>query len=138
MLSIGELSRRTGVKIPTIRYYEQMGLISPPERSAGNQRRYSSAEQDRLSFIKHARDLGLKIEDIRELLALAASPDQPCAGANRIAANHLTSIRERIRQLKRLEAELARMAIGCQGAKIKDCYVIESLANHELCSHGHR
>lgn len=136
MLSIGELSKRTRVKIPTIRYYEQMGLISAPERTAGNQRRYSKTELSRLSFIKHARDLGLKIEDIRELLTLSATPDMPCAEANHIAANHLGAIRTRIAQLQRLEAELARMAT-CHADNIKDCYVIESLSNHGLCAENH-
>jgi len=136
MLSIGELSKRTRVKIPTIRYYEQMGLISAPERSAGNQRRYSTTELSRLSFIKHARDLGLKIEDIRELLTLSAQPEMPCAEANRIAANHLGAIRARIAQLQRLEAELARMAT-CHADNIENCYVIESLSNHALCADNH-
>ena len=136
MLSIGELSRKTGVKIPTIRYYEQMSLISAPERSAGNQRRYSKSELSRLSFIKHARDLGLTIEDIRELLTLSAQPDMPCAEANHIAANHLASIRTRIAQLQSLEAELARMAT-CNADNIKNCYVIESLSNHALCADNH-
>ena len=79
MLTIGELSRRTGVKIPTIRYYEQMGLMAAAERSEGNQRRYGAEERDRLSFIRHARDLGLTIEAIRELIELSAHPDRPCA-----------------------------------------------------------
>ena len=136
MLSIGELSRQTGVKIPTIRYYEQMGLICAPERSAGNQRRYSRTELSRLSFIKHARDLGLTIEDIRELLTLSAHPEMPCAEANRIAANHLGAIRERIAQLQRLEAELARMST-CNAENIENCYVIESLSNHALCADSH-
>ncbi len=136
MLSIGALSRETGVKIPTIRYYEQMGLISAPERSAGNQRRYSKSGLSRLSFIKHARDLGLSIEDIRELLTLSAQPDMPCAEANRIAANHLESIRTRIAQLQSLEAELARMAT-CTAENIENCYVIESLSNHALCADNH-
>ncbi|MGO4835845.1 MerR family transcriptional regulator, partial [Rhizobiaceae sp. 2RAB30] len=70
MFTIGDLSRKTGVKVPTIRYYEQMGLMAQAERSEGNQRRYGAAERDRLSFIKHARDLGLTIESIRELLDL--------------------------------------------------------------------
>ena len=58
MFSIGDLSRRTGVKVPTIRYYEQMGLVAAPERSEGNQRRYSRQELERLAFIRHARDGG--------------------------------------------------------------------------------
>jgi len=137
MLSIGELSRKTGVKVLTIRYYEQMHLINAPERTEGNQRRYSTTERNRLSFIKHARDLGLKIDDIRELLTLSAHPEQPCAGANQIAANHLASIRNRISQLQRLEAELARMAEGCDADCIENCYVIESLSNHALCTDSH-
>lgn len=136
MLSIGELSKHARVKIPTIRYYEQMGLISAPERSEGNQRRYSKTELNRLSFIKHARDLGVKIDDIRELLSLSAHPEMPCAEANHIAASHLGSIRARIAQLQSLEAELARMAT-CHADNIKECYVIESLSNHGLCADNH-
>ena len=137
MLSIGELSRETGVKVPTIRYYEQMGLITAPERSAGNQRRYSRAELERLAFIRHGRDLGLSIEDIRELLELSAIPDQTCAQANKIAADHLAVIREKILRLQKLEKELARIATGCKGHTIGECYVIESLSNHGLCADGH-
>ncbi|MEO1918256.1 MAG: helix-turn-helix domain-containing protein [Paracoccaceae bacterium] len=114
MLSIGELSRKTGVKIPTIRYYEQMGLVDAPERSAGNQRRYSTRELERLTFIKHARDLGLKIDAIKELLELSAHPKQPCANANRIAATHLGAIKAQIAQLQRLESELERITSGCK------------------------
>ena len=137
MLSIGELSRKTGVKVPTIRYYEQTGLLAAPERSTGNQRRYSTAELDRLAFIKHARDLGLGIGDIRELLDLSAHPDRPCTDANRIAANHLATIRDKIARLQQLEAELDRIANGCHGERIENCYVIESLSNHALCKNTH-
>jgi len=137
MLSIGVLSRRTGVKVPTIRYYEQMGLISAPERSEGNQRRYSLQELDRLSFIKHARDLGLPIDDIRELLELSAHPELPCADADRIANEHLASVKKRISQLKRLEAELQRIATSCNADSIGDCYVIRSLSDHLLCEDEH-
>lgn len=137
MLSIGDLSRRTGVKIPTIRYYEQMGLIEPPERSEGNQRRYSRRELERLSFIRHARDLGLNIEAIRELIELSAHPEQPCAHADRIAEEQLQAVREKIAKLQRLETELERIATHCHGDQIKDCYVIRALANHELCDSEH-
>lgn len=137
MLSIGELSRKTGVKVPTIRYYEQMKLVAAPARSEGNQRRYSTVELERLTFIKHARDLGLKIDAIRELLDLSAHPEQPCTDANRIAKDHLISTRERIVQLQRLEAELMRITEGCPGDSIKDCYVIQSLSNHNLCDNPH-
>ena len=137
MLTIGDLSRRTGVKVPTIRYYEQMGLLPPAERSEGNQRRYGREERARLSFIKHARDLGLTIESIRELLDLNAHPEKPCEQADRIAAEQLKSVREKIEKLKRLEHELERISTSCKGDHVRDCYVIRSLANHDLCDSEH-
>lgn len=137
MLTIGDLSRRTGVKVPTIRYYEQMGLIEPAERSEGNQRRYSRHERERLSFIKHARDLGLRIESIKELLALSAHPERPCEQADRIASEQLVAVRDKIEKLRRLESELERIATCCTGEHVKDCYVIQALANHNLCEGEH-
>jgi DNA-binding transcriptional MerR regulator len=128
MLSIGELSRKTGVKIPTIRYYEQMGLVAAPERSEGNQRRYTSTELNRLQFIKQARDLGFKIDAIRELLELSAHPDQPCANANRIAESHLEAVKLQIAKLQSLKAELKRITSGCKNGAIEECYVIEALS----------
>jgi len=136
MFSIGELSRRAGVKIPTIRYYEQSGLLDIPERSQGNQRRYSAEDLQRLSFIRHSRELGFSIADVRELLKLSLMPDQPCADADAIVARHLQEVRERLRKLKRLEKELKRMA-RCGFDSIADCTVIETLADHELCIGTH-
>ena len=137
MLSIGQMSLRTGVKIPTIRYYEQMGLINAPLRSSGNQRRYSKDELERLSFIKHARDLGLPIEAIAELLQLSSQPEQPCEDADKIAKQHLEVISERIRKLKKLEKELKRISSNCNGENIKECYVIRALVDHKLCNEEH-
>lgn len=137
MLTIGDLSKTTGVKVPTIRYYEQMGLLSHPERSEGNQRRYSKPERERLSFIKHARELGLTIEAIRELLDLSQHPEKPCAEADRIAAEQLVTVREKILRLKKLEAELERISTHCHTNQVRDCYVIRALANHDLCSTDH-
>jgi DNA-binding transcriptional MerR regulator len=125
------------VKVPTIRYYEQMGLIAAPERSEGNQRRYGRQERDRLSFIKHARDLGLTIEAIRALLKLSAHPEKPCEQADHIAAEQLGLVRDKIARLKRLEGELDRIANCCTGEHVRDCYVIRALANHDLCEGEH-
>ena len=135
MLTIGDLSRHTGVKVPTIRYYEQMGLVSAVERSKGNQRRYGTDERDRLTFIKHARELGISIDAIKELLELSAHPDIPCARADKIASEQLVSVRGRIAKLRKLETELERIATRCGDSTIGDCYVIRSLANHEMCEH---
>ncbi len=79
MFSIGELSKRTKVKVPTIRYYEEMGLLAAPERTEGNQRRYDMAGLERLSFIKHSRDLGFSIEAISDLIELQGHPELPLA-----------------------------------------------------------
>ncbi|MBS3651859.1 helix-turn-helix domain-containing protein [Pseudaminobacter sp. 19-2017] len=137
MLTIGELSRVTGVKIPTIRYYEQMRLIAPAERSGGNQRRYEPQARDRLSFIKHARDLGFPIEAIRELLELSAHPERPCVDADEIAIRQLQIVRDKIAKLMPLEKELERITTRCQVDHVRDCYVLQSLANHNMCASEH-
>ncbi len=136
MLSIGDLSRRTGVKVPTIRYYEQMGLIAPPARTNGNQRRYSDAGLQQLSFIRHSRDLGFTIEDIRELLDLNSHPDRECADAHNIASRHLAETREKIKRLKRLERELKRIS-ACDAGSVAHCDVLATLADHGLCQSEH-
>jgi DNA-binding transcriptional MerR regulator len=138
MLSIGDLSRRTGVKVPTIRYYEQMGLLAAAERSEGNQRRYSHQDLERLAFIRHGRDLGLDIPAIRELIALSQHPQEPCSHADRIASEHLNAVRAKIARLKALEEELERIVSRCDGGhSIEDCYVIRALSDHGLCASDH-
>ncbi|MCA1968599.1 MAG: helix-turn-helix domain-containing protein [Rhizobium sp.] len=137
MYSIGDLSRRTGVKVPTIRYYEQMGLISAPDRSEGNQRRYERAELERLTFIRHARDLGFPIEAIRELLSLSGHPDEPCERADQIAREQLVEVREKIGRLQKLEQELDRIVSHCGNHTVGDCYVIRALSDHGLCDNEH-
>ena len=136
MFSIGQLSKRTGVKIPTIRYYEQMGLIDAPERSEGNQRRYAKEGLSRLSFIRHSRDLGFSVEDIRGLLDLSQHPNKPCDDAHSIAVRHLRDVQARIAKLRRLEVELKRIS-KCDAGHVADCAVIETLADHGLCETEH-
>lgn len=132
MLTIGDLSRRTGVKIPTIRYYEEMGLLSHAERSEGNQRRYTKQERERLSFIRHARELGMTIEAIRDLLEMSRHPDMPCSEVDRIALGQLATVKQKIERLRKLEAELERIASHRHEGAIRDCYVIQALANLNL------
>jgi DNA-binding transcriptional MerR regulator len=132
-ISIGELSRRTGVKVPTIRYYESVALMPPPSRSEGKQRRYAQPEVSRLIFIRHARELGFEIEAIRTLLALQDDPNQSCTIADRIARARLADVEQRIRSLTALKAELELMINGCKHGYVATCRVIEVLANH-----GHR
>ena len=138
MFSIGDLSKRTKVKIPTIRYYEEMGLMEPAERTEGNQRRYDACGLERLSFIKHARDLGFSIGAISALIELQGHPDRSCQAANRITTSQLADVRARIRKLRSLEKELVRISKGCDGHGVSvDCYVLASLADHNLCEQEH-
>ena len=137
MLSIGEMARRTGVKVPTIRYYEQMGLLAAPERSEGGQRRYTRQEAERLGFIRHARDLGLGIDDIRELLTLGEDPDRPCAEIDAIARRHLGAVQEKIARLQGLERELQRIVSACDGDTVGDCAVLQALGDHGKCEGEH-
>jgi DNA-binding transcriptional MerR regulator len=137
MLSIGRLGQAAGVKVPTIRYYEQIGLLPEADRSAGNQRLYDRATLDRLAFIRHARELGFSLEAIRDLLSLSDRPDQSCAAADAIARAQLQAVQARIARLKALETELHRMIDQCAHGVIKDCRVIETLGDHAHCAHDH-
>jgi DNA-binding transcriptional MerR regulator len=133
-LPIGVLARRAGVKVPTIRYYEQVGLMPEAPRTEGNRRLYDDAAVRRLRFIRHARDLGFEVEAIRDLLDLAAQPNRPCADADRIARRHLEAVDRRIAQLTALRAELAHMVSECGHGRVGECRVIQVLADHELCA----
>lgn len=133
-LSIGDLSRETGCKVQTIRYYEQIGLMPAADRTAGNQRRYDRRHLDRLSFIRHSRELGFPLEAVRELLSLTDDPAQSCEAADSIAREQLIEVERRIARLTSLKAELERMVVQCRGGRISDCRVIEVLADH---SHAH-
>lgn len=136
-LPIGELAKRTAVKVPTIRFYEQIGLLPTPPRTEGNQRRYGKAEVDRLNFIRHARELGFEVDHIRELLAMNAEPQASCHAADSIARSHLGEIERRIASLQALKSELARMIDECGHGRICDCRIIEVLADHSLCKTDH-
>ncbi len=137
MLTIGKLGAATGVKVPTIRYYEQIGLLPDAERSSGNQRLYGRTVQDRLAFIRHARELGFPLEAIRDLLSLSDRPDQSCTEVDAIAQAQLQAVKGRIARLHALKGELERMIGQCAGGSIADCRVIEVLGNHLHCSADH-
>lgn len=138
VFSIGKLAEASGAKVETIRYYESIGLLLAPERNAGNQRRYGARHYDRLVFILHARDLGLSIEAVRQLIQLAQHPDLPCHEADEIASRQLDDVRQRIARLRLLEAELERTLSSCGHGTIADCKVIEALAQCGACERHHR
>ena len=138
MLTIGKLGEAAGVKVPTIRYYEQIGLLPEPDRSAGNQRLYGQSALDRLAFIRHARELGFPLDAVRDLLSLSDRPDQSCAAADVIARAQLAEVESRLARLTALKGELERMVVQCAGGRIADCRVIEVLGDHSLCATDHQ
>jgi DNA-binding transcriptional MerR regulator len=135
--SIGELSSETGVKVPTIRYYEGIGLIEAPPRTAGNQRRYSSAARDRLKFIAHARAMGFPMESLREMLKIAGHREAPCGDIDALVRGRLAEVDERIARLTALRAELSGMLESHNHGTIADCRVVEVLSDHARCAHEH-
>lgn len=133
-LTIGRVADAAGCKVQTVRYYEQIGLIPAPPRSSGNQRVYDSSAIHRLTFIRHARELGFPLQAIRDLISLSDNPDQSCEAADVIAKAQLDEVDLRIRRLGALRNELERMVEQCKGGQIADCRVLEVLSDHSLCA----
>ena len=127
-LTIGRLAKATDVKIPTIRFYEQIGLLPEPDRTQSDRRLFDDGSIARLAFIKHARQLGFPIEGVRTLLELADHPERDCEDANLLAQEQLRAVDTKIAQLTALRSELRRMVdAGCRGAA-GDCRVSEALS----------
>lgn len=127
-LTIGQLGQATGTKIETIRYYEKIGLLPAPRRTAGNYRSYVAEHLQRLGFIRRARELGFSIEDVRELLKLAAHGEQPCEEVDQLVARHLETTEKKIEALTRLRRELRDTLDSCKGGRIAECRVIQALS----------
>ena len=136
-MKIGELARATGTPIETIRYYERIGLLPEPDRTAANYRSYGAGHRARLAFVRHSRDLGFTIEEVRSLLGLSDDPERDCGEADRIASRHLAQVEDKIAQLTLLRAELTRIVGRCRGGVAADCRVIEALSDHGGCAGAH-
>lgn len=126
-LRIGDVAQRSGCSPETIRHYEKLGLLQPPQRSANGYRLYTLEAVKRLGFIRNGRALGLDLDTIRELLELAEQPDADCSTADRIAQRHLQLVEARIESLTRLAGELRHVIAQCQGGRVADCGIIEAL-----------
>ena len=134
--SIGDAARQSGVKVPTIRYYEGIGLLPVPARQTNNRRLYDAAAIGRLVFIRHAREWGFAVEDIRELLSLKDNPSQSCRDADRIARARLADVEARIERLNDLKIELKRIIGSCSQQRVADCEVMEAIADRSLPAHS--
>jgi Cu(I)-responsive transcriptional regulator len=133
-LAIGDLARQTGAKVNTIRFYEDIGLLPLPVRTASGRRTYDASDVRRLTFIRHGRGLGFSVEEIRSLLALSDEPERDCGEAATIARQHLQDIETRIARLEMLRDALAEVAVSCEGGRARDCRVIEAIAEADLPS----
>ena len=131
-LTIGRLAAASGVNLETIRYYERIGLMSPPDRTEGGHRVYAAADRRRLAFVRRGRELGFSLDEVRALLALAAPGQRSCADVESIAAAHLKDVRAKIVDLARLEAILSETVSRCAGGvDAPSCPVLEMLEGAE-------
>ena len=137
-LSIGKLAKAADVKVPTIRFYEQIGLLPAPDRTQSDRRTYEQPAVRRLAFVKHARQLGFGIDAIRTLLDLADHPERACGDANALAEEQLAAVEAKIAQLDALRTELKRMVSSHCSGPAAECRVIEALGDHGLCAQDHR
>lgn len=135
-ITIGEAAKQSGVKVATIRYYEQISLLPAAPRTHGNRRLYDAKDTRRLAFIRHARELGFEIAAIRALLELQENPSQSCKLADEIAKARLADVEQRIASLKALKGELEMMIEECGHGRLAECRVIEVLADHGQCKHA--
>lgn len=131
--SISQVAKAAQCKVQTIRYYEDINLLNKVQRNAGNQRIYDQQQLDRLKFIRHSRDLGFSLDQIREILAISDNKNHSCQQVNDIAFNHLKEVDSKIKRLQGMKNELNRMINDCNGNRIADCKIIEVLSDHELC-----
>lgn len=126
--SIGALAEATDTKVETVRYYERIGLLPEPARTAGNYRAYTSEHLARLSFVRRARDLGFTLDQIRELLGFADQEDNDCCAVDAVARDHLADIDRKISDLKALRRELNGLLSQCRRGTIADCRIIGALS----------
>ncbi|KFL29812.1 MerR family transcriptional regulator [Devosia riboflavina] len=137
VLTIGQLARAAGVTTPTIRYYEEIGLLPKAGRSAAGQRIYAESELGRLTFIRRCRDFGFSIDQVRVLAGLSISAEKDCSQVRDMAHTHLGQVREKLAELKALEANLEAFAeqcdTTCAGGPGRDCVVFEDLRTGRRC-----
>jgi Cu(I)-responsive transcriptional regulator len=127
-MNIGDLAKAAATKAETIRYYERIGLMPIPPRTAGNYRDYTSVHVSRLTFTRRARDLGFSIEQIRALLTLADDKGQSCEAVDVIAREHLAEVKRKLADLAALRRELDSLIGQCRHGTVAECRILEALA----------
>lgn len=128
MMQIGDLAGLTGVNIETIRYYERIGVLPLPERHSNGRRSYGETDRRRVSFIRHARELGFDLASVKTLLALQEQPEASCESAAQLAQAQLEQVQKKIAHLLNLRDELSRMVEGCQRGVVAECRIIDAIS----------
>lgn len=128
-LTIGELSKRTGCIIETIRYYERIGLMPEPPRTEGGHRSYDGDHLKRLTFIRRGRELGFTLQEVRDLLRLVDAGDYTCDEVKAFTLDHVAEIGRKIEDLQRLERVLKDMAAQCDLGSVPECPIVEALTH---------
>ena len=130
-MRIGILAGRTGTTVPTIRYYEAIGLLRPAARQSGGQRTYDDQDVRRLAFIRRCREFDFSIEEVRSLLSLLQDRGSPCVKARDLATARLHDLRRRLTELKALERAIVSLVTNCDaecaGGPAADCVIFENL-----------
>ena len=124
---IGEMSRETGVNIETVRYYERIGIMPKPDRTEGGNRQYNHDQLKRLHFVKRSRELGFNLEEVHALLKLVDRKDFTCGEVHSLTIDHLSTVKRKLADLKRLERALKSMAAECSQGDVPDCPIIDEL-----------
>jgi Cu(I)-responsive transcriptional regulator len=131
--SIGAAAKRTGCSVPTIRYYEAVGLLPAAVRTEGNQRHYDDAALRRLAFIRRCREFGFTIEQVRELVGLVDQPQRDCVEVRDIARAHLQEVQKKLAELQALQAALSAFVCSCDaacaGGPAMDCTILDDLGS---------
>ena len=126
-LTIGELARKTGVHVETIRYFEKIGMLTTPDRTPGGHRLFDHTHLRTLRFIKRARELGFAPRDVRTLLDIGGPAEACCDEVREIAVHHLAEVRRKIADLSTLERHLAATVEQCSGGHVPECAGIDML-----------
>ena len=126
-LSRGSLANSSGVNSETIRYYEKIGLMPDPMRSAGGHRIYERPHLKRLSFIRRTRELGFSIKEVRGLLVLVDGGEYTCAEVRDRTLVHLYDVAQKIRDLQKMQRTLKSMVSKCDGGQVPDCAIVDAL-----------
>lgn len=128
-LKIGELAKKAGCQVETVRYYEREALLPPPARSGGNFRLYDLDHVERLRFIRHCRNLDMNLDEIRTLLSFRDTPSASCGEVNALLDEHIQHVGERIEELTMLQKQLKALRRQCRTVqKAEHCEILKGLS----------